>query len=357
MAGPAPVSPVQCYVLRRTNPFRGVAAVVKTPTGRALSIDGLEWQVQVLAQPPKGLWSGDGHEAGLKYFRFGNWSKVVGISRVPLNPILDSGRMLEEAAELVTALETYAGKLPFPLLPELEHWLLDRNGAPLALLGTAVDESELDEMGASEWSAGGRGEQPFIASSLTDMGIRATLENGNKTRPTRALNPGPSPGKRGRSGAPKAHTFSPHMERPKRSADRPQRDAELLEQQVRRAAGRRLNTQWFRRGPDGALGLAHRAAKGLAGRFLPETAFPPLLLREDWSDRREQALVSDYIAWLSPYLLTLPGLDDALRRQLEGQAVHRALLVDAIWRLYPRILDQDLVNRARVEARLRRASV
>jgi len=53
--------------------------------------------------------------------------------------------------------------------------------------------------------------------------------------------------------------------------------------------------------------------------------------------------------------LTLPSLDDALRRQLEGQAVHRALLVDAIWRIYPKMLDQDLVNRARVEARLRRA--
>lgn len=46
----------------------------------------------------------------------------------------------------------------------------------------------------------------------------------------------------------------------------------------------------------------------------------------------------------------------ALRRKLEEQAVRRTLLVDAIWRLYPKMLDRDLINRARVEARLRRAS-
>jgi hypothetical protein len=66
--------------------------------------------------------------------------------------------------------------------------------------------------------------------------------------------------------------------------------------------------------------------------------------------------VDEYLAWLAPYLLTLPGLPDPLRRDLEAKAAHHALLVDALWRLYPRVLDLELVRRARIEARLRRAA-
>ena len=45
--------------------------------------------------------------------------------------------------------------------------------------------------------------------------------------------------------------------------------------------------------------------------------------------------MADYIDWLSPYLLTLPGLDEDTRRRLEASAVRHALVVDDLWRLYP----------------------
>jgi hypothetical protein len=66
-------------------------------------------------------------------------------------------------------------------------------------------------------------------------------------------------------------------------------------------------------------------------------------------------MVADYIAWLSPYLLTLPDLSDETRRNLEVSAMRHALVVDDLWRLYPRVLDPGLLAQARVEAKLRRA--
>ncbi|MGE5154064.1 MAG: hypothetical protein ACM3ST_08620, partial [Bdellovibrio bacteriovorus] len=94
----------------------------------------------------------------------------------------------------------------------------------------------------------------------------------------------------------------------------------------------------------------------LWGRRLRREKLPTLGLRARWKDQPAQMLVDEYFAWLAPYLLTLPELPDATRRDLEAKAAHHALLVDALWRLYPRILDPDLIKRARIEARLRRSA-
>jgi hypothetical protein len=115
-------------------------------------------------------------------------------------------------------------------------------------------------------------------------------------------------------------------------------------------------SQWFRLDPEGALGLAEGAPAGLAGRRLPLGALPVLTLRTRWPREADSALVQEYLNWLSPYLLTLPGLSDEERQGLESAAVRHAPALDALWRLYPRILDPDLIRRARVEARLRRVA-
>lgn len=135
------------FCLRRVNPFRGIVAVVRTPAGRALSFNGRDRQIQVLAHPPRGLWSRGGHQESLRYFRSGVWSEEQGVSQVPL--------------------------------------------------------------------------------------------------------------------------------------------ADL----------------------------------------------PPLTLRTEWSEAADRALIGDYVAWMAPYLLTLPGLSDQWRRTLEPQAARSALVVDALWRL------------------------
>jgi hypothetical protein len=84
--------------------------------------------------------------------------------------------------------------------------------------------------------------------------------------------------------------------------------------------------------------------------------FPELLIRETWPSPDDEALVADYIAWCAPRLLALEGLSDRTRARLERLACSQPLLVDTLYRLYPRVVDRTLLDRARVEARLRRAS-
>ena len=305
----------RCFTLRRVNPFLGVVAVVRTASGRGLSFDGRDWHLQVAAHPPRGLWSGGGDDPGLRWFRFGVWSAEEGLGRVPLNPILDRDHMLAASEALVDAIADAAPGLPFPAAPELELWLLDAVAhRPLALLATAMDAGALKDLTTRDWSAGGRGERRFESPSLTARGLA------------------------GVDGAGTA------------------RHAERLEQAVYAAAGAQRRVQWYRRGTDGTgVPLDESGRPEVAGSRLEAAAFPRLTLRLDWPDRDEQALADDYIVSLSPYLLMLPDLDDRQRAALEEQASRDMLAVDALWRLYPRIIDRDLVKRARVEARLRRA--
>lgn len=306
---------VQCYSLRRVNPFRGLVAVVRTESARAISVDGVHWQVQVLAHAPRGLWANTEYAETLQYFRFGLWSAEEGLTRVPLNPMLDLGRMLAAADTLTRVLPERTGGLPFPLARETELWLLDRDQRPLALLATAMEGTDISGQETDQWSAGGRGDRPFVSASLSVQGIRSG-----------------DPG-------------SPH------------RHAEILENLIRRTAGRNLNRRWYRLGEAGeGEPVAGSAAQPDAGDRLPAGLFPSLSVRDVWPDGADQALVSDYLSWLSPYLLMLPTLSDEARRHLEREAVRHALLVEATWRLYPKILDPTLLKQARVEARLRLAA-
>jgi len=279
-----------------------------------MSFDGKYWQLQILAHPPRGLWSGEGHQDRLQYFRFGLWSERTGVKRVPLNPILDAGRMLAESEVLIDLIRRNLGGLPFPLVAELELWLLDRAHAPLALLATAIEGMDLDELGTPAWSAGATRNRHFVSP---------TLQRGGATPP---------------DGVGLQH-------------------ATTLERLVRSTAGRHRNRQWFRREADGTgVGLGHGGADGLAGRRLSAACFSELPVRTNWPEDGDTGLVADWIDWIAPYLLTLPGIGDELRGRLEQEAAREPLLVDALWRLYPGVLDRDLLKQVRVEARLLRAS-
>lgn len=308
-----PEAGVGCFCLRRVNPFLGVVAVVRTADGRALSVDGRHWQIQVLAAAGSGTRGGE--REGARYYRFGYWSAADGLERVPLNPMLDARRMVACAHRTIEQVRAHADLLPFPLAGELEQWLLDPAGIPLALIATALDEDELDRSAVSDWSAGGRGEErPFRSPSLAGQGVPERDGSGRRYHP------------------------------------------EAIEGLIARAAGRPRAAQWFRREGDRVIGLDRGSPPGLAGRVLPRSDFPPLTLRTDWGDPERQVLVGEYVAWLAPYLLALPGLPEETRRGLERAAARHAPLVDALWRLYPRIVDPGLLGRVRVEARIRRAA-
>ncbi len=84
--------------------------------------------------------------------------------------------------------------------------------------------------------------------------------------------------------------------------------------------------------------------------------FPACLIREDWPDSASQALCLRYIERQAPRLLMLHELTETTRSRLESYSRSQAMEVARFSHLYPEIVDQELINSLRVEARLRSAT-
>lgn len=298
----------QCYGVRRLNPFQGVVQAVETPQGRALSNDGVRWEIQVLAARPEHSWrSGNRLAPVLRYFRFGSWTAESGLRQVPLSPIMEIDVMQQACAAMVQVLPGCLERLPFPLRDRYELWLLDPDQRPLALLASTADPAYMGELRPQPWAATALREHGFHSATLSALGID------------------------------------------ERERDDPRAHAARLERLVRNAGGSPPRCGWFERQPDGG-GLSSDGQ----GR-LDAAAFPLLLLREEWDATAESCLVRDYLNWCAPWLLTLNDLDDATRGRLERAARRRAPVVESRYRLYPKVIQPELIDAARVEARLRRS--
>ena len=290
------------YAVRRLNPFAGVVQVVAGDNARAISLDGRAWEIQVLAEAPSDWWGSPGeHHGAMRFFRFGIWTGANGLRKVPVNPIMDIGAMLDASAPVIDALSDPATPPPFDLADTLELWLLDQSRQPLALLATATPGEPLPALHQGRW----------CAAPLNDRNL----------------------GREPADGAPPA--------------------ADELEVMVQRnAVGA---ARWFRRSAPGS-GPGH-ATDGDHQESPPAHAFPELPVRDHWTSETEQALVDLWIRRAAPRLLCLPYLDDATRARLEPLAREQAADVDMLWRLYPRLLDDGFVKAARIEARLRTSAV
>ncbi len=110
-----------------------------------------------------------------------------------------------------------------------------------------------------------------------------------------------------------------------------------LERLVAQRAGTRPKAHWFNR------------------LELDGDSFPPLLVREDWTDAADSALCSRYIERQAPRLLMLHGLSQDSRRRLEACARAHAMEVARFCGLYPELIDAELIQALRVEARFRAA--
>ncbi len=304
----------RCYAVRRLNPFRGVTQVVQLPASRALSIDGVRWELQVRAVRPDDMWGAASRgPATHQYLRFGVWSLGLGLQQVPANPLLNIDDMQAKAEQLLSTLEEKIGELPFPLADRHEFWLLDgRQRLPLALLASGLRQPEHPLSLA--WQAAG----------CEDPGFS---HGGQEAAPS----PVPSAKPR-RPGA-----------------------WDALTRQVRAAAGEPVG-QWFERDEDGyGWGGETTLDPGLGGRRLGPVQFPELLLRRGWESPRAAERVTGYLAQCSPALLTLPTLSANTRNWLEGEARRHATGVARFWRLYPPEVDRALIDAARVETRIRQA--
>ncbi len=199
---------------------------------------------------------------------------------------------------------------PFPFRDTIELWLLDCERRPLVLLDStlSLDDMNLDQ--PLRWTTGLNCRQSFTSSAAAALGI--------EDRQTAAV-------------------------------------ADYLTAYINRLAGMTPSAQVFRRHADGR-GEAVAAVNldsALSNRTLDESDFPCALIDATHHDDVHRQLISDFIHWQAPWQLLLPCLDTGQRSEFEQSARVQPLKVARQYRLYPEIIDQDLIDAARVEARLR----
>ncbi|MBT3062147.1 MAG: hypothetical protein AB2724_16965 [Candidatus Thiodiazotropha sp.] len=297
------------FSIRRLNPFNGVLQVLRGDSARALSSNGVVWEIQVLSDTPQGLWANMPF-SGKEFYTFGRWSPDSGLRQVAVNPLFNVRDMIASAEQLIADLADVIETLPFPPADRYELWLLDEQGlTPVALLASCQDSDQLEQADSAKWIAAERGDFSFVSPSLLERG-QANSDGYN----------------------PRVH-------------------ASILEATVRGRGGQQYRRAWFRRNPDGG----HTPCEPGQDEIDPG-AFPRLPITEAWEDAEDRRLVADYIAWKAPQLLQLHGLQPELRQRLEPIAVHQAEVVERLWRLYPEIHNNDLLNSARVEAKIRSAN-
>lgn len=108
-----------------------------------------------------------------------------------------------------------------------------------------------------------------------------------------------------------------------------------FERLVAERAGSNPHARWFQRGPG------------------ESDEFPPLMVRENWSDAAHDDICQRYLTRQSTRLLMLHDLDNEDRRRLERAAKPYAMEVLRFYGLYPEFADDELMRTILVEARLR----
>ena len=284
---------VRSYAIRRVNPFRGVMQVIEAEEGRALSCNGVVWEILVRARQSNARESRSRDRRRKIYYRFGMWSMGDGLLRRASSPAEDQDYfdLATKCETLVEYVRVHHQQLPFRLEDNHELWLFDSDKqSPLALLASLRPGASLAAPEPRAWSC-------------------CSGANGSA----------------GQRRFPQA------------------RD---LETQVRQRAGLNISKHWVRRlaGGDGVVEAT--------GEAISASRFPVLLLEEDWATDEEQRRASEYIRWISPSLLTLQHLDKATRTRVENNLNVQAGSIEHHWHLYPEIVDQKLIKAARVQSRI-----
>jgi len=296
---------VETYALRSLQPFDGLIQVLDCQAGRALSLDGRTWQLQIGLELASRPWSSfEAPTLQQSFVPYGNWSREQGIRRLPVSPLADAAIAREQVQRILAELIPALAHVPFPPGDAYELWLLDGSDLlPLALLASARAKPDRSRRPAGRWKAFPLHRDPLLADPVPD-------------------------------GQPPL--------------------ASRVESLVNRRGGVSPAIQWFLRQPDGS-------GQGLTGwhlhhdleqRRLPAAAFPPHLLREDWSDPEQSAWVRRYQELMAPRLLALAGQGRGARARLEVLAWQRPELVSRLYRQYPLVLDRDGLKLALVKARM-----
>ena len=288
---------VRCYAKRRVNPFLGVMQVVEAEEGRALSCNGVVWEIIVRATQGKASVNPGSENNKKTYYRFGMWSLDYGLMKRANSPAPDQDyfELASKCETLIEYVQERHQQLPFDLEDNLELWLFDSdNQQPLALLASLIPGASMPSPEPGHW--------------------------------TSCIGVGSSPSQR---------RF-------------PQ--AKELESQVRERVGFNIRKHWIKRTP-GGKGIVENT-----GSVLPADQFPVLLLDENWANDEERHRAAEYIKWISPSLLTLQHLNKETRARIENNLNVQAVSIEHHWHLYPEIINQKLLKAARVQSQIEKCS-
>ncbi|MBE9567939.1 MAG: hypothetical protein IMF14_04535 [Proteobacteria bacterium] len=315
---------VACYSQKILNPFRGVMNIISIGGADAVTIDGINWTLYIHdsfdcpTDDPEEFF-----EIEMPDIRYGDWSKESGLRHSPLIASYHYNEIQTIAHVLLDAVQQYADQCPFPFQDKYELWLLDEsNDEPLALLETAHTKEQIFALENLRWEAGIRCKQEFLANApIKDPDTKDLLDKLLQKEAT------------GTAG-------------------------DLLNHLIEQRAGQQPSAQWFYRDilNDGTGLNGININNRLIGRELSARLFPKMLVQRFWPDEAQTALFTAFIQWLSPYLLVLDHLRDEQREALELIARDQALLVDKLYIFYPKIINRQTLNAARVEATMRRAN-
>jgi len=302
---------IQCYSQRLLNPFRGSICCIRFRSAEAVTADGIKWDIYVsnealLSDLPKG------RQPQVSDIRYGTWSATRGLKRGPLYPSDDFRAMEDLGVVVYEHLLKVHDDLPFPFLDSHELWLLDRKGRPLALLESALSTDSIDLIRAAcPWTPGLNSRKTFRSKAASKLGI---------------------------------------------DPDHAGATSDYLAEYINACAREEAPAlQLFTRHNDGSGTGLHglNLDDALLNRDLPSADFPEALLDIRHHDEVHRALLDDFITWQTPWLLLLPTLTTATRCRYEKQARSQSMKLARHYRLYPEIVNRDIFDAARVEARLR----
>jgi len=288
--------------------------IIDTGDADAVSTDGVIWTLYLRDLNLLNIANDGDMEIEVPDIRFGIWSAETGLKRCPLLNTMNYDAVQAAGNALLEAVKYHAARVPFELADHYELWLLDKHmDLPLALLHSECFESELSEPKYIPWTSG--------------MLCRDSFQS--------------------------EYLFHSEL------IEQPKNHAQWLAEQINIAAGNTPRVQWFLRDQKrNGLGLKCSCPNSfLEGRELPKKAFPKLLINRSWVNEPVNTVVNDFVGWHSPWLLLLQHVGDATRELLETLACKKqALTVDAQQQLYPKIVNRDAINAARVEALMRRSN-
>ena len=299
---------IVCYSERILNPFRGVMNVIALDDAEAVTTDGVNWFLYVrdhfdtADDTPEEFADVDNPD-----IRFGTWNQKDGLKRAPVLPCYHYQEIQIKGERLLEVVRHYANDVPFEFRDYYELWLLDQDThQPLSLLDSVCCDRDIYHTDTLTWRAGNLCRHSFSSESVQ-------LISGLETH------------------------------------------ADMLDYLVNKRAGGKPSAQWFLREDNGygygleGINIDHE----LEGRELSPRMFPRMFVEQQWEDMTMNALINDFIAWQSPWLLLLDFLKDAQRDALEQAAKKQAVLVDKLHLLYPKVINDKLIKAARVEAMLR----